>query len=143
MGRLLACSTLAVVLGLAGCGGGPESDAQAFVTAVREGDDERACALMSFDGREDLAQTASQYRLADEFAGCPKTVAAVRRNFADTASIAFSDGPTGEVETKGDRATVEVGNVALDLVRTEQGWRVQDPGLTLVGETRAFQAPAG
>ncbi|MEU6857523.1 hypothetical protein AB0B28_01410 [Glycomyces sp. NPDC046736] len=116
----VACG-LAVCWAAAGCGTGQrgeeaEAAADAFVTALAEGDGAAACGLLSPDAAEQLA--------AEEGKPCE---AAVLEQGLPTDSAE-------ETDVWGDRAQVRTGGDVLFLVELAEGWKVVAAGCAPQGE---------
>lgn len=111
-------AVLAVALALAGCGG--ESDdmrvrevASDWLAAVYDSDGERACELFAPEVVEQLPTCVTVYSMLGEALGETVGSAAVQ---ADALAVAVD----------GEHAVVTVGDGkgTLELVRTDDGWRV-------------------
>ena len=130
---------LAVLLVLlAGCGEDEAADREQVVTVMEEardalvaGDGDAACELLTDAGRERAVAF-------DELGTCKETVEAARRSdpasVEDAAKARFS-----EPVIEGDRASVDIDveeyvTLNVRLVRTDDGWRIDDSEAVPVGD---------
>ncbi|MEU5875058.1 hypothetical protein AB0A73_26290 [Glycomyces sp. NPDC047369] len=112
---------MACAAAVAGCGAGQRAveagdAADAFVTALAEGDGAAACGLLSPEAAEQLA--------ADEGEACEAAVLA----------LGLPTEAAGDADVWGDRAQVRTGSDVLFLAELEDGWKVVAAGCAPQGE---------
>lgn len=104
----------ATVLGLAGCTPAAQADvltaAQRFQTAVRDHDNQAACALLSDKARSSLEATSAR--------ACPTALAALRLP---------ADHPT-KIQVWGNNAQARLAAGPLFLAEFQSGWKITGAG---------------
>lgn len=112
--RCTAVSFLAAALVLTACTPAAQSDvraaAQRFQTAVRDHDEQAACAMLSDEARSLLEATSAR--------ACPAALTALRLS---------GDQPTG-VQVWGNNAQARISGGALFLAEFPSGWKITGAG---------------
>ncbi|PPF27919.1 MULTISPECIES: hypothetical protein [unclassified Rathayibacter] len=111
-------ATAALVLALCGCsadGTAARRAADAFLSALADGDGAAACALLT-----DSAREAVQDREGD----CP----------ADVLELGIAGDGAGDAEVYGRAAIVRSGSTAVFLTPGDDGWLVRAAGCTPVAD---------
>ncbi|SDK49173.1 hypothetical protein SAMN05216298_0256 [Glycomyces sambucus] len=125
----LACALAVCGGAVAGCGAGQRGDAaaaaaEAFVSALREGDGAAACAALATETAQGLA--------ASEGAPCEEAIGA----------LGLPDAAPSAVDVWSDRAQVRTRDDVLFLAEFEDGWKVVAAGCRPQGE-RPYECEVG